>query len=116
MLGPQGPRPVGFRRSEERDDRPVETDPVRLVAASLAPGRARVVLLARDAAGYAAACRLTTLRQVRPDFRLLQELPAFLAAWGEGVKGGVFRAERFADMTTAPVPRFDLLKLDLPRS
>jgi len=70
---------------EITDDRPVDTDPVRLVPGSLAPGRPRAVLLARDAQGYAAACRLTTLRQVRPDFRLLRELPPFLAAEGPGL-------------------------------
>jgi len=55
---------------EITDDRPVDTDPVRLIAGSLQPGRPRAVLLARDESGYAAICRLTTLRQVRPDFRL----------------------------------------------
>ena len=67
---------------EITDDRPLGSDPVRLVARSLAPGRPRAVLLARDEAGYAALCRLVTLRQVRPDFSLLRELPGFLAAEG----------------------------------
>ena len=70
---------------ELTNDRPRETDPVRLVPGSLAPGRPRAVLLARDEAGYAALCRLTTLRQVRPDFDLLRELPGFLNAEGRGL-------------------------------
>jgi len=56
-----------------------------LVPNSLAPGRPRAVLLARDQAGYAAICRLTTLRMVRPDFNLLSELPGFLTAEGNGL-------------------------------
>ncbi len=67
------------------DDRPLEINPVRLVPHSLAPSRPRVVLLARDQAGYGAICRLITLRMVRPDFRLLNELPGFLTAEGNGV-------------------------------
>ena len=77
---------------ELTDDRPAGTShcaggegPVRLVPTSLAPGRRRAVLLARDEAGFAALCRLTTLRQVRPDFRLCRELPPFLASEGGGV-------------------------------
>jgi DNA-directed DNA polymerase III PolC len=70
---------------EITDDRPIDTDPVRLIAGSLQPGRPRAVLLARDESGYAAICRLTTLRQVRPDFRLLRELPPFLGAEGGGL-------------------------------
>jgi len=66
-------------------DVPVDSDPVRLIPQSLAPGRPRVVLLARDHQGYAALCRLTTLRQVRPDFNLLRELPGFLNAEGSGL-------------------------------
>jgi DNA-directed DNA polymerase III PolC len=70
---------------ELTDDRPIDTNPVRLVPHSLLPGRPRAVLLAKDQAGYAAICRLTTLRMVRPDFRLLNELPGFLTAEGNGV-------------------------------
>jgi DNA-directed DNA polymerase III PolC len=70
---------------ELTDDRPRDTNPVRLIPGSLAPNRPRAVLLARDQAGYAAICRLTTLRMVRPDFRLLNELPGFLTAEGNGV-------------------------------
>ena len=58
---------------------------MRLIAGSLQPGRRRAVLLARDESGYAAICRLTTLRQVRPDFRLLRELPPWLGAEGGGL-------------------------------
>jgi DNA polymerase-3 subunit alpha len=68
--------------AEITDDRPLDEQPVRLVPRSLVPGRPRAVLLARDRAGYAAICRLVTLRQVRPDFRLLRELPGFLSAEG----------------------------------
>jgi len=67
---------------ELTDDRPVGG---RLIPRSLQPGRCRAVLLARDQAGYAAICRLITLRMVRPDFRLLNELPGFLTAEGNGV-------------------------------
>ena len=70
---------------EITDDRPVDADPVRLVAGPLEPGRPRAVLLARDESGYAAICRLTTMRQVRSDFRLLRELPPFLGAEGGGL-------------------------------
>ncbi|MFH1843093.1 MAG: DNA polymerase III subunit alpha, partial [bacterium] len=71
---------------ELTDDRPDGAGtPVRLVPNSLAPGRRRAVLLARDEAGFAALCRLTTLRQVRPDFRLCRELPPFLASEGDGI-------------------------------
>jgi len=70
---------------EITDDRPIDTDPVRLIAGSLQPGRPRAVLLARNESGYAAICRLTTLRQVRPDFRLLRELPPWLGAEGGGL-------------------------------
>ncbi len=66
-------------------DAPRETDPVRLIPGSLEPGRPRVVLLARDEAGYAALCRLTTLRQVRPDFDLPREIPGFLHGQGHGL-------------------------------
>ncbi len=70
---------------ELTDDQPIEINPVRLVPRALTPFRPRVVLLARDQAGYAAICRLTTLRMVRPDFRLLNELPGFLTAEGNGL-------------------------------
>ena len=59
--------------------------PHRLTATDLRPGRRRAVLLARDQAGYAALCRLTTLRQVRPDFDLLRELPPVLEREGGGL-------------------------------
>lgn len=50
----------------------------------------------------------------RADFRVLGEaegiLQAFIAAWQGGARGGTFTAEKFqADVTTTPVPRFDLL-------
>ncbi len=66
-------------------DVPRDTEPVRLIPGSLEPGRPRVVLLARDEAGYAALCRLTTLRQVRPDFDLLREIPGFVSAENQGI-------------------------------
>jgi len=51
------------------------------------------------------------------DFRVLGEaegiIDTFIAAWDEGVRAGVFEAEKFtADVTKSPVPRFDLLKLE----
>jgi Domain of unknown function (DUF4070)/Radical SAM superfamily len=49
------------------------------------------------------------------EFRVLGEaegiLDAFIQAWNAGRKEGVFEAERFkTDITTTPIPRFDLLK------
>lgn len=49
------------------------------------------------------------------DFRVLGEaegiLPHFIAAWDAGERRGTFTAEKFkADVTTTPVPRYDLLK------
>ncbi len=49
------------------------------------------------------------------DFRVLGEAESiigdFIRAWEAGDRGGRFEAERFtADVTTTPVPRFDLLK------
>ena len=51
------------------------------------------------------------------DFRVLGEaegiLEKFLSAWEDGVRAGTFEAEKFkADVTTSPIPRFDLLKFD----
>lgn len=48
------------------------------------------------------------------DFRVLGEaegiLSAFLDAWERGERQGTFTAEKFkADVTTSPIPRFDLL-------
>jgi DNA polymerase-3 subunit alpha len=71
---------------ELTDDRPDgDGTPVRLVPGSLAPGRCRAVLLAKDEAGFAAICRLVTLRQIRPDFDLKRDLLTFLAGEGDGV-------------------------------
>jgi radical SAM superfamily enzyme YgiQ (UPF0313 family) len=49
------------------------------------------------------------------DFRVLGEaegiIGQFIAQWNAGVRKGVLEAEKFkADVTTTPVPRFDLLK------
>ncbi len=66
-------------------DQPLNTHPVRLVPRSLLPGRPRAILLARDQNGYSAICRFVTLRQVRPDFSLLRELPSFLNTEGTGL-------------------------------
>ncbi|MEP0236044.1 B12-binding domain-containing radical SAM protein [Roseibium sp.] len=51
---------------------------------------------------------------VGADFRVLGEaegiLDAFIAAWEAGEREGCFTAEKFkADVTTSPIPRFDLL-------
>jgi radical SAM superfamily enzyme YgiQ (UPF0313 family) len=51
------------------------------------------------------------------DFRVLGEaegiIDKFITAWDSGVRSGVFTAEKFqADVTTSPIPRFDLLKFD----
>lgn len=51
------------------------------------------------------------------DFRVLGEaegvLHAFVSAWQAGQRKGVFEAEKFkADVTTSPIPRFDLLNFD----
>lgn len=49
------------------------------------------------------------------DIRVLGEaesvMGAFVAAWKAGLRQGVFEAEKFkTDVTTSPIPRFDLLK------
>ncbi len=51
------------------------------------------------------------------DFRVLGEaegiLDTFIAAWEGGARAGVFEAPKFqADVTKAPIPRFDLLKFE----
>ncbi len=39
--------------------------------------------------------------------------PLFVDAWKEGVRNGRFSAEKFkADVSSSPVPRFDLLRFD----
>jgi radical SAM superfamily enzyme YgiQ (UPF0313 family) len=53
----------------------------------------------------------------RANFRVLGEaegiIDKFIAAWEAGDTGGVFEAEKFkVDVTTSPVPRFDLLKFE----
>lgn len=52
----------------------------------------------------------------RANFRVLGEaegiLDRFVEAWRNGEREGTFEAEKFkADVTTTPIPRFDLLKL-----
>ncbi len=49
------------------------------------------------------------------DFQVLGEaegiIGAFIQAWNSGVRRGLFEAEKFKiDITTTPIPRFDLLK------
>jgi radical SAM superfamily enzyme YgiQ (UPF0313 family) len=49
------------------------------------------------------------------DFQVLGEaegiIGAFIEAWDSGVRRGIFEAEKFKiDITTTPIPRFDLLK------
>lgn len=48
------------------------------------------------------------------DFRVLGEaediMAEFIGAWLAGAKQGVFTAQAFPDLTTSPLPRFDLLK------
>jgi radical SAM superfamily enzyme YgiQ (UPF0313 family) len=51
------------------------------------------------------------------DFRVLGEaegiIDKFIAAWEAGARQGEFEAEKFqVDVTTSPIPRFDLLKFD----
>ncbi len=51
------------------------------------------------------------------DFQVLGEaegiIERFVEAWMSGARKGVFEAEKFkADVTSSPVPRFDLLKFD----
>ncbi len=53
----------------------------------------------------------------KADFRVLGEaegvIHEFIAAWTSGAREGLFEAEKFTvDVTTSPIPRFDLLKLD----
>jgi len=54
---------------------------------------------------------------LQADFQVLGEaegiLEKFIEAWTNGVRKGVFSAEKFtADVTKSPIPRFDLLKFD----
>ena len=54
---------------------------------------------------------------LQADFQVLGEaegiLEKFIEAWNNGVRKGVFSAEKFtADVTKSPIPRFDLLKFD----
>jgi radical SAM superfamily enzyme YgiQ (UPF0313 family) len=51
------------------------------------------------------------------DFRVLGEaesvMAEFLDAWFSGARSGIFEGKRFqADVTTSPVPRFDLINLE----
>jgi radical SAM superfamily enzyme YgiQ (UPF0313 family) len=51
------------------------------------------------------------------EFRVLGEaegiIDKFIAAWEAGARAGKFEAEKFqVDVTTSPIPRFDLLKFD----
>ena len=53
----------------------------------------------------------------RADFRVLGEaesiLSEFIAAWNAGRRSGTFVAPKFqADVTTSPIPRFDLIKFE----
>lgn len=53
-------------------------------------------------------------RYAAAEFRVLGEveevMAEFVAAWESGARRGLFRAEPFSvDMTTSPIPRFDLL-------
>lgn len=53
----------------------------------------------------------------RADFRVLGEaegiLNEFIAAWDAGTRTGTFTAPKFqADVTTSPIPRFDLIKFE----
>ncbi|BAL78455.1 B12-binding domain-containing radical SAM protein [Bradyrhizobium cosmicum] len=53
----------------------------------------------------------------KADFRVLGEaesvIDEFIAAWEGGARAGLFIAPKFqADVTTTPVPRFDLLKFE----
>src|SRR6188768_1552053 len=53
----------------------------------------------------------------RADFRVLGEaegiLSEFIAAWNAGTRTGTFTAPKFqADVTSSPIPRFDLIKFE----
>ena len=53
----------------------------------------------------------------RADFRVLGEaegiLNEFIAAWNAGTRTGTFTAPKFqADVTSSPIPRFDLIKFE----
>lgn len=56
------------------------------------------------------------VQQVGADFLILDEgeitLPMFIEAIERGETSGIFRATEKPDVTTTPVPRFDLLELD----
>ncbi|MEA5571634.1 B12-binding domain-containing radical SAM protein [Calothrix sp. UHCC 0171] len=56
------------------------------------------------------------VQNVGADFLILDEgeitLPMFVEAIAKGEKSGVFRATEKPDVTTTPIPRFDLLEFD----
>lgn len=106
---PTGDRPWNSRRAA--------APPPRLVPGSLAPGRRRAVLLARDAEGYAAICRLVTARQLRPDFDLCRDLPPFLREHAAGGPGRLFCLTDSEELLGALTARpGDLAALgDIPR-
>jgi radical SAM superfamily enzyme YgiQ (UPF0313 family) len=87
---------------------PQQRDTLRIIDLAQAHGKP-VVVGGPDATSsphiYAAA-----------DFRVLGEaegvLSEFLQAWAAGVERGQFRANGSPDITTSPVPRFDLLEFD----
>jgi radical SAM superfamily enzyme YgiQ (UPF0313 family) len=88
---------------------PQQADTLRLIELCQARGKP-VVVGGPDATSsphvYAAA-----------DFRVLGEaegvIGEFVAAWEAGARSGVFTAPKFqVDVTTTPIPRYDLLRLD----
>ena len=86
---------------------PQRWDAIEVVALAQAKGKPAVV----------GGPDVTSLPEayVSADFRVLGEaegiIDSFISAWNAGVRHGLFEAEKFkADVTTTPVPRFDLLK------
>ena len=86
---------------------PQRWDAIEVVALAQAKGKPAVV----------GGPDVTSLPEayVSADFRVLGEaegiVDSFISAWNAGVRHGLFEAEKFkADVTTTPVPRFDLLK------
>ncbi|MCX5737478.1 MAG: radical SAM protein, partial [Proteobacteria bacterium] len=86
---------------------PQQRDAKRIIAMAHACGRP-VVMGGPDVTASPAV-------YAEADFRVIGEaeevMGEFVAAWLAGEKRGVFTAKEFPDLTTSPVPRFDLLKL-----
>jgi radical SAM superfamily enzyme YgiQ (UPF0313 family) len=86
---------------------PQQGDTLRVIA--LAHGKGKPVVVG----GPDVTCNSEAYGDA--EFRVLGEaeeiIGEFVRAWEKGASGGVFRAEKYPDVTRSPIPRFELLKL-----